>query len=137
MRVLFNEIYVRSRERIELIDITNEIERIVNESNVKNGVCIIFVPHATAALIVNEHESGLLTDIISKIKELFPLNGRYQHNIIDDNAHAHIASSIIGSEKIFPIKDGRIIRGTWQNIFLVELDGPRSQRKIVVEIIGD
>lgn len=137
MRILFNEIYVKSRERIELIDITNEIEKIVNESDVKNGFCVIFVPHATAALIVNEHESGLLIDIVNKIKELFPLNGRYQHNIIDDNAHAHIASSIIGSEKIFPIKDGRIIRGTWQNIFLVELDGPRSQRKIIVEIIGD
>lgn len=137
MRILFNEIYVKSRERIELIDITNEIEKIVNESGVKNGFCVIFVPHATAALIVNEHESGLLIDIVNKIKELFPLNGRYQHNMIDDNAHAHIASSIIGSEKIFPIKDGRIIRGTWQNIFLVELDGPRSQRKIIVEIIGD
>jgi len=79
----------------------------------------------------------LLTDIVNKIKELFPLNAQYQHNIIDDNAHAHIASSIIGSEKIFPIKDGRIIRGTWQNIFLVELDGPRSQRRIIVEVIGD
>jgi secondary thiamine-phosphate synthase enzyme len=137
MKILFNEIYVRSRERIELIDITGEIERIIKESGIKNGFCIIFVPHATATLIINEHESGLLTDIVNKIKELFPLNAQYQHNIIDDNAHAHIASSIIGSEKIFPIKDGRIIRGTWQNIFLVELDGPRSQRRIIVEVIGD
>jgi secondary thiamine-phosphate synthase enzyme len=137
MKILFNEIYVRSHERIELIDITGEIERIIKESGIKNGFCIIFVPHATATLIINEHESGLLTDIVNKIKELFPLNAQYQHNIIDDNAHAHIASSIIGSEKIFPIKDGRIIRGTWQNIFLVELDGPRSQRRIIVEVIGD
>ncbi len=137
MRVLFNEIYVRSHESIELIDITNEIEKIVSESGVKNGFCIIFVPHATASLIVNEHESGLLTDIINKLKELYPPDEKYQHNRIDNNAHAHIASSMIGSEKIFPIKDGQIIRGTWQNIFLVELDGPRAQRRIIVEIVGE
>jgi len=67
MKILFNEIYVRSRERIELIDITGEIERIIKESGIKNGFCIIFVPHATATLIINEHESGLLTDIVNKI----------------------------------------------------------------------
>ncbi|MEM3833568.1 MAG: secondary thiamine-phosphate synthase enzyme YjbQ [Thermoprotei archaeon] len=137
MKILFNEIYVRSHELFELIDITSEIEKIVSKSGVRNGFCIIFVPHATASLIVNEHEPGLLNDIINKLKELYPPNEKYQHNRIDDNAHAHIASSIIGSERIFPIKDGQIIRGTWQNILLVELDGPRSQRKIIVEIVGE
>lgn len=137
MKILFNEIYLRSHERIELIDITDKVEKIVRESGVKNGFCIIFVPHATASIIINEHESGLLNDIINKLKELYPPNEEYQHNRIDDNAHAHIASSMIGSERIIPIKDGQMIRGTWQNIFLVELDGPRSQRKIMIEIIGE
>ncbi len=137
MKIFFNEIYVRSHERIELIDITDAVEASIKQSNVKNGFCIIFVPHATAALIINEHEQGLLNDIINKVKNLFPLDAQYQHNFIDDNAHAHIASSIIGSERVFPIKEGKIIRGTWQNIFLLELDGPRSQRKIIIEIIGE
>ncbi len=96
MKIFFNEIYVRSHERSELIDITDAVEASIKQSNVKNGFCIIFVPHATAALIINEHEQGLLNDIINKVKNLFPLDAQYQHNFIDDNAHAHIASSIIG-----------------------------------------
>lgn len=86
MKILFNEIYLRSHERIELIDITDKVEKIVRESGVKNGFCIIFVPHATASIIINEHESGLLNDIINKLKELYPPNEEYQHNRIDDNA---------------------------------------------------
>ena len=113
------------------------MERVVRESGVKNGFCLVFAPHATAAIIANEHERGLVNDILRKIREEFPLDGKWEHNRIDDTAAAHLASAFLGAGRIFPVKDGRLVRGTWQNIFLVELDGPRSIRRVVVEVMGE
>ncbi len=137
MKVYFQEIMFSTTKRFQLIDITREVENIVRESGVRNGLCLVFAPHATAAIIANEHESGLMDDILTKIKELVQPDRRWKHNIIDDNAHAHIGSALMGADRIFPVKDGHLIRGTWQNIFLVEMDGPRSQRYVVVEVIGE
>jgi len=137
MKVYFQEIMFSTTKRFQLIDITREVESIVRESGVRNGLCLVFAPHATAAIIANEHESGLMDDILTKIKELVQPDRRWKHNIIDDNAHAHIGSALMGADRIFPVKDGHLIRGTWQNIFLVEMDGPRSQRYVVVEVIGE
>ncbi|HDJ89307.1 MAG TPA: YjbQ family protein [Thermoprotei archaeon] len=137
MKVYFKDITLRSRKRLELIDITYQVEEIVRESGIKNGICLVYAPHATAAIIANEHESGLMEDILEKIDEEFPRDGRWRHNRIDDNASSHLASAFIASSRIFPVRNGRIVRGTWQNIFLVELDGPRSYRHIVVEVMGE
>lgn len=137
MKVFFKEITLRTSKRLELVDITYEVENAVRESNIKNGICLVFAPHATAAIIANEHERGLMLDILEKIQEEFPNNGKWRHNRIDDNAAAHIASAFLAAERIFPVKDNRLIRGTWQNIFLVELDGPRSYRRIVIEVLGE
>ncbi len=138
MKVHTRVIQLSTSKRFELIDITHEVERIVEESGVKNGIVLVFAPHATAAIIANEHESGLIEDILTKIKELTePGSTKWRHNIIDDNAHAHIGSALIGADKAFPIIDGRLVRGTWQNIFLVEMDGPRARRHIVVTVMGE
>lgn len=137
MKVFFHEVSVTTSKRIQLIDITHHVEEAVRRSGIANGVCIVFAPHATAAVVVNEHEEGLMHDIASKIEEIIEPERSWRHNIIDDNAHAHIGSAIIGSERIFPVRDGRIVRGTWQNIFLVELDGPRRERNIVIEVLGE
>ncbi|MEM4445538.1 MAG: secondary thiamine-phosphate synthase enzyme YjbQ, partial [Thermofilum sp.] len=107
------------------------------ESEVKNGICVVHAPHATAAVILNEHESGLIRDILNKLRELFPPDAEYMHNRIDDNAHAHIASALLGSSKVLPVVNSRLVRGTWQNIFLVELDGPRNRREVVVQVLGE
>jgi len=104
---------------------------------VKNGVCVISAPHATAAIIVNEHENGLMKDILEKIEGHFPKTSHYAHNAIDDNADAHLAAAFLGHSKTFPIVNHRIVRGTWQNIFLVELDGPRSRREVCLQSIGE
>jgi secondary thiamine-phosphate synthase enzyme len=109
----------------------------VENSGVRNGVCIISVPHATAAIIANEHESGLMHDILGKIDDLFPISQSYRHNAIDDNADAHLAAAFLGHSRMFPIVDGRVVRGTWQNIFMVELDGPRSRREVWLQVIGE
>ncbi|ABL78008.1 secondary thiamine-phosphate synthase enzyme YjbQ [Thermofilum pendens] len=136
-KVVVREISLSTRRKLELIDITAQVERVAAESGIRNGVCLVFAPHATAAIIANEHEEGLLKDIEGKISELFPVDQPYLHNRIDDNAHAHIASSFIGASLVLPVVNGRLLRGTWQNIFLVELDGPRSSRKVVVEVMGE
>ncbi|HEU16892.1 MAG TPA: YjbQ family protein [Nitrososphaeria archaeon] len=137
MKSSSREFTYSSSAEVELIDVTEDVERAVRESGVRSGICLISVPHATAAVVANEHEEGLLMDIIGLIRKLFPRDGKYLHNRIDDNAHAHLAATIIGSSRSFPVMDGRLVRGTWQNIFLVELDGPRSVRKVVVTVVGD
>jgi len=120
-----------------LIDLTSEVTGFVRETRVREGICVVSVPHATAALIVNEHEQGLLRDILAKIEAVFPASAQYEHNAIDDNADAHIAAAFLGHNRAFPVSGGKMIRGTWQNLFLVELDGPRSRREVVVQVLGD
>lgn len=126
-----------SSERRQLIDITSHVLSFVENAGVENGVCIISVPHATAAIIVNEHEDGLVRDMLDKIEGLFPKSAGYAHNAIDDNADAHVAAAFLGHTRMFPIVNNRIVRGTWQNVFLVELDGPRSKRTICLTVIGE
>ncbi|MCD6196573.1 MAG: YjbQ family protein [Thermoprotei archaeon] len=138
MKVYTREIVLSTSKKFQLIDITYEVEKIVEESGVRNGIVLVFAPHATAAIIANEHESGLIEDIITKIKELTePGSSKWKHNLIDDNAHAHIGSALIGADRVFPIINGRLVRGTWQNIFLVEMDGPRARRHVLVTVLGE
>jgi len=136
VRVFVEEFRVSTSSRFEVVDITSMVESIVSRSGVRNGLCLVFVPHATAAIIANEAEPGLMQDYIDLIKELFKPDAPWRHNRIDDNAHAHLASAVIGPSRVFPVIDGRCVRGTWQNIMLVEMDGPRS-RRVVVEVIGE
>lgn len=137
MKVYFKELTLSTKKQYELIDITYEVEKAVQDSGISNGLCIIHAPHATAAIIANENEVGLVHDIIRSIKELYPRNAGWKHDIIDDNAAAHLGSAMIGSTRIFPVKNGKLVRGTWQNIFLVEMDGPRHYRRVVIEVIGE
>jgi len=137
MPVYREEFNIRTTQRFQLVDITGRVEDAVRQSGVRDGIAHVFVPHATAAVIANEHESGLINDILSLIKKLFPPDYEWLHNRIDDNAHAHLASSIIGASRSFPVMDGRLVRGTWQNIFVVELDGPRYSRRVIVTVVGD
>jgi secondary thiamine-phosphate synthase enzyme len=125
---------VRSKERIQVIDITGDVEAIVRRSGISEGICLVHLPHATAALVANENERGLINDIIRKIREEFVSEG-WEHDRIDDNAYAHLASSFIGPSRAFPVSSGRILRGTWQSILLIELDGPR-ERNVVVTVVG-
>ncbi|MCE4614188.1 MAG: secondary thiamine-phosphate synthase enzyme YjbQ [Desulfurococcales archaeon] len=131
------EITYRTSKLIEFVDMTRDIERIVEESRIKDGLAHVFVPHATAAIIANEYEQGLLGDYVRLIRELFRPGGDWMHNRIDNNAHAHLAAGIIGADRSFPVENGKLVRGTWQNIFLVELDGPRSMRRVIVTVAGE
>lgn len=137
MVVINKVLTLSSSQRRQLIDITDQVVNLIEDSGVIEGICTVNAPHATAAIIVNEHESGLGRDILAKIEDLFPQASRYAHNAIDDNADAHLAAAFLGHSRMFPVTKGRAVRGTWQNVFLVELDGPRSRREVHVQILGD
>lgn len=137
MVVFTKQLSTKSSARRQLIDLTSELTSFVHETQVRDGICVVSVPHATAALIVNEHERGLLHDLLARIEALFPESARYEHNAIDDNADAHVAAAFLGHNRTFPVSQGKVIRGTWQNLFLVELDGPRSRREVIMQVIGD
>ncbi|HIP66457.1 MAG TPA: YjbQ family protein [Pyrodictium sp.] len=136
MKIYFSEFEVVTSSRLEIIDITKMVEEVVAKSGVRNGICVVHLPHATAALMLNEAETRLWHDYLRLVKDVFKPDGDWQHNIIDSNAHAHLASGFIGQTRILPIKDGQLVRGTWQNILLLELDGPRH-RRVVVEVLGE
>ena len=135
MKVLFREISLSTSKRLDLIDITEEVLSFVEECNVESGICIVNSLHSTSTIVVNEHESGLKEDILRKVEEEFPRGAGWRHDQIDDNANAHLASVFLGHSKTFPIREGRLQRGTWQNIFFLELDGPRI-RRILFEVVG-
>jgi len=136
MRVYNQSFEIKSSRRREIIDITDRVEEVVNKSKVKNGLCLMFLPHATAALILEEDEPRLLEDVEESIEKLFPAKAGYRHDEIDDNADAHLASGFIGQSRVYPVAEGRVVRGTWQRALLIELDGPR-RREVFVTVIGE
>lgn len=136
MRIHFEELVVNTTERFQVVNITRRVEEVVTDSGVKNGICLVFVPHATAAIIANEYEPHIVSDYLELIKQIFKPDYPWRHNSIDNNAHAHLASALIGPSRIFPVREGKLVRGTWQEILLVELDGPRS-RRVIVEVMGE
>lgn len=136
MKVFQEEFEVKSSRKREIIDITEDVKRIVEKSKIKNGLCLIFLPHATSAIIFEENEAGLTEDIEKLLEKIFPRGVGYKHDLIDDNADAHLASGFIGQSRIYPIENGKIVRGTWQHALLIELDGPR-RRSVHLTVIGE
>jgi len=126
-------INVRTTKDIEFINITNNVQRLIDESEVENGVCYLYVPHTTAAITINEGaDPAVVQDIIEQLNKSIPKFGRYHH--LEGNAHAHIKASILGSSQIVLIDNKKLALGTWQSIFFCEFDGPRS-RRIYAQII--
>jgi len=119
----------------EIIDITKEVEKIIKEIKIENGLCLVFTTHATAAIIINENaDPAVREDIITTLNKLVPEHNNYQHDKIDNNAASHIKASIVGPSETIAIKDSKLQLGTWQNVGFVEFDGPK-QRNVVVKVI--
>lgn len=137
MKVVTRELNFSTRGEIDLVDITREVERIVMESGIENGQVLVFVPGATGAVVTIEHESGLLEDFKRALKELIPKGKGYLHDRIDDNAHSHLRATLLGASECFPVVDGRLVRGTWQQIFFVELDVRPRHRRVIVQVMGE
>ncbi|HUU12531.1 MAG TPA: secondary thiamine-phosphate synthase enzyme YjbQ [Terriglobia bacterium] len=126
---------VETRSRVEFKDITGVIQKLITESKVEQGTCIVFVPHTTAAVLVNENaDPALLKDLDGFLKQLAPRDRDYEHN--DGNCDAHLKASIIGTSKSLFFENGRLVLGRWQGIFFCEFDGPR-RRDLRVKIIPD
>jgi len=127
------EISVKSRSRNEFINITQEVQNVVNKSGIKDGVCHIFVPHTTAGITINEAaDPDVVEDIQRQLDKIAPADGNYRH--AEGNSDAHIKASITGSSQAVFIENGRLRLGTWQGIFFCEFDGPRN-RKVWVKIM--
>ena len=128
------EIIIKTAQPRELVDITEKIKEAIWGSQVGEGVCLIFVPHTTAAVLINENEPGFKEDMTTLLEKIIP-EGSWIHNKVDNNATAHLAASLLGQSVHIPIKDKFLQLGTWQHIHLIELDGPR-ERRVLVEIIS-
>jgi len=124
------EFIVSTKGKYDVIDITDKVEK---EINVGNGLCVVYVPHATAGLIVNEFEPHIAQDYVTLFKTLLHKKD-WKHDKIDNNAEAHLLSSLFGTSKTFIVSDGRLVLGAWQRIILCEFDGPR-ERTIIVKTI--
>jgi secondary thiamine-phosphate synthase enzyme len=136
MKTWFKELAFSTSQQREIVDLTDEVLEAARESGIRDGLLVVQLPHATAALVLNEGEEGLKRDLLEKLDDLVPVRGGYHHDRIDDNAHAHLKSALIGTSAVLPIADGHIVRGTWQNFLIVEQDGPR-RRRLTVFAIGE
>ena len=131
MKMVEKEFRVNSRQRCQMIDITNQVGTLVAQSGIADGDVIVYCPHTTAAITINENaDPSVPHDILLTLEELIPPHrSGYRHS--EGNSDAHCKSSIIGCSRQIPIKDKSLCLGTWQGIFFCEFDGPRSRRAIV------
>lgn len=125
------EIRVHTSHAREMVDITAEVAGMVRESELTEGLCHVYVAHATAAIVVNENDDpNVCVDTLDALDKLIPA-GVWRHDRVDGNAASHIQAAILGPGETIPVRDGQLVLGTWQAIMLVELDGPRDRRVIV------
>jgi secondary thiamine-phosphate synthase enzyme len=136
MKIVQKEFRVSTRSRTEMIDITGQVETTVREAGVRNGDVVVFCPHTTAAITINENaDPSVVHDILLALDEMLPRsNPGYRHS--EGNSDAHGKSSLVGCSEQVLIKDGGLVLGTWQAIYFCEFDGPRS-RRVIVQVRGE
>jgi secondary thiamine-phosphate synthase enzyme len=128
------EISLRTNSRVEMIDVTLAVQKAVGEEKIETGFCLIYTPHTTAAVTINENaDPDVPRDILEALERSVPLQANYRHT--EGNSAAHIKSSLVGASELVIIENGRLILGTWQSIFFCEFDGPRT-RKVIIKFIN-
>jgi secondary thiamine-phosphate synthase enzyme len=124
---------VRTSSQSEFIDITRSVQEAVKKTGVADGVCIIFIPHTTAGVTINENaDPTVVQDIIMELNKIVPFKDQYRH--MEGNSPAHIKASLVGCSQMVFVESGKLVLGTWQGIFFCEFDGPRS-RKVHVKVM--
>jgi secondary thiamine-phosphate synthase enzyme len=132
---LIHKLDIKTHSQVEFQEITSRIREIVEASGVKSGVCHIFVPHTTAAILVNEHaDPSVVGDIDAQLEIMAPQHKNYRH--MEGNSPAHIKASLLGDSRTLFIEEGKLVLGTWQGIFFCEFDGPRN-RSVLVKVLAD
>jgi len=125
------ELRIRTTQKREMIDLTTRVADIVARADVAEGLCSVYTPHATAAIVVNENDDpNVCVDVLDALDRLVPA-GIWRHDRVDGNAASHIQASILGPGETIPVRDGKLYLGRWQAIMLVELDGPRERLVLV------
>lgn len=128
--MITTEIRVKTKQRNELVDITPQVEKAVEKAGIDEGICVLAVPHTTAAITVNENaDPSVKADIIAKLNALAPAGDHYRH--LEGNADAHIKATLVGPSEVLVVRDGRLSLGTWQGVFFCEFDGPRTRRVVI------
>ena len=127
---------LRTKERSQMIDITDQVSRAVDESKIQNGLAIVFVPHTTAAITINENaDPDVKHDLLRKLSELIPQReSYYRHN--EGNSDSHVKTSLVGNSVMVLIENGKLVLGTWQGIQFCEFDGPRS-RELFIRFLAE
>ena len=137
MRLVKEEIEIKTRKLYEVIDITEKVEAVLEKSEIKNGILFANSLHNTAALIIQENDPSIFKDLEKSLEKIFPLNEKYEHSYEGNvNATAHLKNSLLGNSISVPIENGKLQLGTWQRIMFIELFEPRN-RKVIITIIGE
>ena len=134
MTIKSDYLKINTYKNFEIIDITSQVNNLID---IEDGIISIFSRHSTSAIVVNENESGLLSDLEFMLTNLVSDKYSYQHDRIDDNARSHLKSFLLSSSECLPIKNGKLDLGTWQSVFFIELDGPRRARTVTLTMVGE
>jgi len=127
---------VKSKSRTQLIDITPEIQKAVRSSGISEGLCMLYVPHTTAAITINESaDPSVASDIMMVLNKIIPWEAGYGH--LEGNSPAHIKSTLVGASEVIAIENGSLVLGTWQGIFFCEFDGPRTRSVLMRLLKGE
>ena len=125
-------IKVKTTKRIDMVDMTSSVQKEVSKSGISDGVCMVYVPHTTAGVTINEGaDPSVCEDILTKLTEMVPPDAGYGH--MEGNSDSHIKASLVGNSVSVLVEKGRLVLGTWQKIFFCEFDGPRS-RKVYMKV---
>ena len=120
-------INVKTHTRIEMVDMTSSVQKEVSKSGISDGICMVYVPHTTAGVTINEGaDPSVCQDILTKLTEMVPPDAGYRH--MEGNSDSHIKASLVGNSVSVLVENGRLVLGTWQKIFFCEFDGPRSRK---------
>lgn len=138
MRIITKYVHINTKQKIEIVNITEEVEKAIEESGVSEGLCLVNAMHITASVFINDEEEGLKGDFLKWLEKLAPSDpSLYRHNLTgEDNAYAHLRRTVMGREVVVAITRGMLDFGTWEQIFYGEFDGQRDKR-ILIKIIGE
>ena len=139
MLVKTYELTETASERLDIIDLTDKVRGALESSGIQNGIAVVFTPGSTAAITAIEYEDGVLEDLAAAIERLAPENIPYRHNLRwgDGNGYSHVRAALAGPSQSFPVVNGHLILGTWQQIVLLDFDNRPRRRRVVVQIMGE
>lgn len=139
MRIMTKNIQLKSKGETDIIDITDHVSQVIEESSVSNGIATVFVAGSTAALTTIEYEPGLKHDFLQMLSRVAPKDIVYEHDNTwhDGNGHSHVRASLIGPSLTIPVVGGKLTLGTWQQIVFLEMDTRPRNRKVIVQMLGE